>query len=168
MGIPWGDGGRLVGQSRPKPHQCDIKATPMRVDIQPIATPKPPQSQVIARCKPGDSHVLSCVPLVLLLCSSCSPRPPQAPRRHPNRTAAGAQSSFDSAATAMFRLDQTLFGLPGLHAPCPPPLATGPASLSIHLARCRQECRRSKWLMGRPGRVCTRAIPSICVPPRSS
>jgi hypothetical protein len=33
---------RQAGQSHPKPHQCDIKATPKRVDSQPIATPKPP------------------------------------------------------------------------------------------------------------------------------
>jgi hypothetical protein len=35
-------------KSRAKPHVCDIKATSMRVDRQPIATPKPPQCDLNA------------------------------------------------------------------------------------------------------------------------
>jgi hypothetical protein len=31
-----------IGQSHPKPHQFDIKATPKPVDSQPIATPMRP------------------------------------------------------------------------------------------------------------------------------
>jgi len=38
----------------------------------PKATPRPPHSHPHATHKPGDSVLLSCVPLVLLLCSSCS------------------------------------------------------------------------------------------------
>ena len=35
-----------------KPLQCDIKATPMRVDSQAVATPKPPQGSHKAPTKP--------------------------------------------------------------------------------------------------------------------
>src|ERR1035441_6360272 len=40
-----------AAQSRPKPHQCDIKATTKRVDRQPIATLKPPQCDPKATSK---------------------------------------------------------------------------------------------------------------------
>jgi len=36
--------GQRAPKATPKPHQCDIKATSMRVDSQAIGTPKPPQS----------------------------------------------------------------------------------------------------------------------------
>ena len=35
--------------------------------------PKPGTRQAQAKCKPRDWDVVSCVPLVLLLCSSCAP-----------------------------------------------------------------------------------------------
>ena len=38
-----------------KPHQCDIKATPMRVDSQAVGTPKPPQCDPKATLKPPQS-----------------------------------------------------------------------------------------------------------------
>jgi hypothetical protein len=38
----FGHFGSLAARSHPKPHQCDFKATPMRVDSQLIATLKPP------------------------------------------------------------------------------------------------------------------------------
>src|SRR5664279_1838681 len=40
------------GKATPKPHQCDIRATPKRVDSQPIGTPKPPQGSAKATLKP--------------------------------------------------------------------------------------------------------------------
>jgi hypothetical protein len=40
------------GKATPKPHQCDIRATPKRVDSQPIGTPKPPQGSAKAILKP--------------------------------------------------------------------------------------------------------------------
>jgi hypothetical protein len=58
-----------------KPHQCDIKATPMRPEGEGRMQnaecrkerqncPKPPASHSKAKHKPDASQVLSCVPLV--------------------------------------------------------------------------------------------------------
>jgi len=43
-------------KATPKPHQCDIKATSMRVDSQAIGTPKPPQSYFNATLMRPQSH----------------------------------------------------------------------------------------------------------------
>src|ERR1019366_7641490 len=45
----------------------------LRFNWEVIATDKPPTSHLQAALKPGDWDVLSCVPLVFLLCCSCSP-----------------------------------------------------------------------------------------------
>ena len=47
---------RMATQSRSRPPPCDLKATPMRVDSQPIATPRPPQSANNATPKPPQGH----------------------------------------------------------------------------------------------------------------
>jgi hypothetical protein len=46
---------RKAGESHPKPHQCDIKATTKPVDSQLIGTTKPPQSHPKATPKPPQS-----------------------------------------------------------------------------------------------------------------
>jgi hypothetical protein len=48
---------RTLIQATLKPHQCDIKATSMRVDSQAVATPRPPQCDLKATLmRPQGSH----------------------------------------------------------------------------------------------------------------
>jgi hypothetical protein len=103
------------GQSHPKPHQCDIKATSKRVDSQAIGTPKPPQSHpkatprlpqgyLKATLKPPASHPqATCKP------SASQPqathKPPQCdphatlmrPSSHPQSARASGQGSVAAA-----------------------------------------------------------------------
>jgi hypothetical protein len=62
---------RKTGQSHPKPLQCDLKATSMRVDRQPIGTPKPPQSHPKATLKPPQ-----CANKATSMRPSCDPQSP--------------------------------------------------------------------------------------------
>ena len=66
-------------QATPKPHQCDIKATPMRVDSQAVATSKPPQSHLSAS----------------LMRPSCVPHAPtRLQQSHPGGKADGRKAAF--------------------------------------------------------------------------
>ena len=76
-------------QATPKPHQCDIKATPMRVDSQAVATSKPPQ------CDPKATSVRpSCVLHASLMRPSCVYKAPTKPSRREGRRAEGRISGF--------------------------------------------------------------------------
>jgi hypothetical protein len=66
-------------QATPKPHQCEIKATPMRVDSQAVATLKPPQSH------------LKATPMR----PQCDPKAPtRLQQSHPREKADGRKAAF--------------------------------------------------------------------------
>src|ERR1019366_886184 len=60
-------------KATPKPLQCDIKATPRRMQNAECRMQKAAQSQVQARCRPPASQELGGCSLVFLLCCSCAP-----------------------------------------------------------------------------------------------